>query len=130
MTDPIADMLTRIRNAVLAGKREVRIPSSRMKIEIAKILKDEGYIKNFRSLEGSVQGILSITLKYVEGNENVITGLKRVSKPGCRIYCKADSVPKVLNGLGILIVSTSKGVATGKKCEELGIGGEVLCQGW
>ena len=130
MTDPIADMLTRIRNAVLAGKREVRIPSSRMKIEIAKILKDEGYIKNFRSLEGSVQGILSITLKYVEGNENVITGLKRVSKPGCRIYCKADSVPKVLNGLGILIVSTSKGVATGKKCEELGIGGEVLCQVW
>ena len=130
MTDPIADMLTRIRNAVLAGKREVRIPSSRMKIEIAKILKDEGYIKNFRSLEGNVQGILSITLKYMEGNENVITGLKRVSKPGCRIYCKADSVPKTLNGLGILIVSTSRGVATGKKCEELGIGGEVLCQVW
>jgi len=130
MTDPIADMLTRIRNAVLAGKREVRIPSSRMKIEIAKILKDEGYIKNFRSLEGNVQGILSITLKYMEGNENVITGLKRVSKPGCRIYCKADSVPKVLDGLGILIVSTSKGITTGRKCEELGVGGEVLCQVW
>ncbi len=130
MTDPIADMLTRIRNAALAKKKEVRIPSSLMKIEIAKILKDEGYIKNFRSLEGNVQGILSITLKYTKGVENAITGLKRVSKPGCRIYCKADSVPKVLNGLGILIVSTSRGVATGKKCEELGIGGEVLCQVW
>ena len=130
MTDPIADMLTRIRNAALAKKKEVRIPSSLMKIEIAKILKDEGYIKNFRSLEGNVQGILSITLKYAEGNEAAITGLKRVSKPGCRIYCKADSVPKVLNGLGILIVSTSRGVATGRKCEELGVGGEVLCQVW
>ena len=130
MTDPIADMLTRIRNAALAKKKEVRIPSSRMKVEIAKILKDEGYIKNFRSLEGNVQGILSITLKYAEGNENAITGLKRVSKPGCRIYCKADSVPKVLDGLGILIVSTSKGVKTGKKCEEHGVGGEVLCQVW
>lgn len=130
MTDPIADMLTQIRNAVLAKKKEVRIPSSRMKIEIAKILKDEGYIKNFRSLEGNVQGVLSITLKYTEGNENAITGMKRVSKPGCRIYCKAESVPKVLDGLGILIVSTSKGVKTGKRCEELGIGGEVLCQVW
>ncbi|MFC2165506.1 30S ribosomal protein S8 [Acidobacteriota bacterium] len=130
MTDPIADMLTRIRNANMAKKREVRIPSSQMKIEIAKILKDEGYIKNFRSLEGNVQGVLSITLKYSESNENVITGLKRVSKPGCRIYCKADSIPKVLNGLGILIVSTSKGVTTGKKCEDLGVGGEVLCQVW
>ncbi len=130
MTDPIADMLTRIRNAALAKKKEVRIPSSFLKIEIAKILKDEGYIKNFRSLEGNVQGILSITLKYSEDNETAITGLKRVSKPGCRIYCKADSVPKVLDGLGILIVSTSKGITTGKKCEELGVGGEVLCQVW
>jgi small subunit ribosomal protein S8 len=130
MTDPIADMLTRIRNAALAKKKEVRIPSSRMKIEIAKILKDEGYIKNYRTLEGSVQGILSITLKYSGENENAITGLKRVSKPGCRIYCKADSIPKVLDGLGILIVSTSRGITTGKKCEELGVGGEVLCQVW
>jgi small subunit ribosomal protein S8 len=101
-----------------------------MKIEIAKILKDEGYIKNYRNLEGNVQGILSITLKYTDESENAITGLKRVSKPGCRIYCKADSVPKVLDGLGILIVSTSKGIATGKKCEELGVGGEVLCRVW
>ena len=130
MTDPIADLLTRIRNAILAKKKEVRIPSSRMKIEIAKILKDEGYIKNFRSLEGNVQGILSISLKYTGDNESVITGLKRVSKPGCRIYCKADSIPKVLDGLGILVVSTSRGVTTGKKCEELGVGGEVLCQVW
>jgi len=130
MTDPIADMLTRIRNAILAKKKEVRIPSSRMNIEIAKILKDEGYIKNFRTLEGNVQGLLSITLKYTESNESAITGLKRVSKPGCRIYCKADSIPKVLDGLGILIVSTSRGLTTGKKCEERGIGGEVVCQVW
>jgi small subunit ribosomal protein S8 len=130
MTDPIADMLTQIRNAIMAGKKDVRIPSSRMKIEIAKILKDEGYIKNFRTLEGNVQGILSIALKYTDSNQNAITGLKRVSKPGCRIYCRADSVPKVLDGLGILIVSTSKGITTGKKCEELGVGGEVLCQVW
>ncbi|MBN1223142.1 MAG: 30S ribosomal protein S8 [Candidatus Aminicenantes bacterium] len=130
MTDPIADMLTRIRNAVLIKSREVQIPSSKMKIEIAKILKDEGYIKNFRVLEGNVQGVLNILLKYAEGSESVISGLKRVSKPGCRIYCKADSIPKVLDGLGIIIISTSKGVATGRKCEELGIGGEVLCQIW
>jgi len=130
MTDPIADLLTRIRNAVLAKKREVQLPSSRMKVEIARILKDEGYIKNFRVIEGNVQGALNIALKYTEGNESVITGLKRVSTPGCRIFCKADSIPKVLDGLGIVIISTSKGVATGKKCEELGVGGEVLCQVW
>jgi small subunit ribosomal protein S8 len=130
MTDPIADMLTRIRNAVLAKKKEVQLPSSRIKVEIAKILRDEGYIKNFRVLEGNVQGILNLVLKYTEGNESVITGLKRVSTPGCRIFCKIDSIPKVLDGLGIVIISTSKGVATGKKCAELGLGGEVLCQIW
>lgn len=130
MTDPIADMLTRIRNAVLAKKKEVQLPTSRIKVEIAKILRDEGFIKSFRVIEGNVQGVLNLALKYAEGNESVITGLKRVSTPGCRIFCKADSIPKVLDGLGIVIISTSSGVATGKKCAELGLGGEVLCQIW
>jgi small subunit ribosomal protein S8 len=130
MTDPIADMLTRIRNAVLAKKKDVRIPSSQVKIEIAKILKDEGYIKSFRVMEGNIQGVLNIVLKYTEDGESVISGLSRISKPGCRIYCKSDSVPKVLDGLGIVIISTSKGIMTGKKCEDLGFGGEVLCQVW
>jgi len=130
MTDPIADMLTRIRNAVLAKKKDVRIPSSGVKIEIAKILKDEGYIKSFRVMEGNIQGVLNVVLKYKEDGEAVISGLSRISKPGCRIFCKSDSVPKVLDGLGIVIISTSKGIMTGKKCEDLGLGGEVLCQVW
>ena len=130
MTDPIADMLTRIRNAALGRKKDVSIPSSRLKVEIAKILKEEGYIKNYKSIDDNLQGVLNITLKYNADNENVISGLKRVSKPGCRIYCKADQIPKVLDGLGIVIVSTSQGMVTGKKCRELGVGGEVLCQIW
>ena len=130
ITDPIADMLTRIRNAAMGRKKDARIPSSRMKVEIAKILKDEGYIRNFKVIDDNLQGFLNITLKYTDDNQSVITGLKRVSKPGCRIYCKADSVPKVLDGLGIVIVSTSSGIVTGKKCLELGVGGEVLCQIW
>lgn len=130
LTDPIADMLTRIRNACMAQKREVNIPSSRMKIEIAKILKDEGYIKNFKVIDDSLQGVLNLRLKYTEANENIITGLKKISKPGCRIYCKKDAIPKVLDGLGVVIVSTSQGILSGKKCEEYGIGGEVLCQIW
>ena len=130
LTDPIADMLTRIRNAALARKKDVSIPSSRIKVEIAKILKEEGYIKNFKAIDDNLQGVLNITLKYNADKENVISGLKRISKPGCRIYCKADSVPKVLDGLGIVIVSTSQGMVTGKKCQELGVGGEVLCQVW
>jgi small subunit ribosomal protein S8 len=129
-TDPIADLLTRVRNATLAKHRDVTIPLSRMKVEIAKVLKDEGYISNFKVIGDNKQGILKIALKYTNDNQSVISGLKRVSKPGCRIYCKKDSVPKVLDGLGILIVSTSSGIATGKKCEDLGIGGEVLCQIW
>ncbi len=129
-TDPIADLLTRIRNATLVRHRDVSIPLSRMKIEIVKVLKEEGYISNFKVIDDNKQGILKINLKYSNENQSVISGLKRVSKPGCRIYCKKDSVPKVLDGLGILIVSTSSGIATGKKCEDLGIGGEVLCQIW
>lgn len=129
-TDPIADMLTRIRNAVRARKKEVSLPSSGIKVEIAKILREEGFIRNYKVIEDKKQGILSIALKYAEDNQNVITGIRRVSSPGCRIYCTKDSVPKVLDGLGLAIVSTSKGLMSGQKCEETGIGGEVLCSIW
>jgi small subunit ribosomal protein S8 len=128
--DSIADMLTRIRNGVGARKREVNIPSSRMKVEIAKILKEEGYIRNFKVIDDNKQGVLNVSLKYGEDGTSVISGIERVSRPGCRIYCTKDSVPQVLDGLGLVIVSTSKGVLTGKKCEELGTGGEVLCSIW
>lgn len=130
LTDPIADMLTRIRNAAQVKKKDVNIPSSRMKVEIAKVLKNEGYIKNYKVSGDNKQGILNIALKYTEGHQSVITGLKRASRPGCRIYCKSDSIPQVIGGLGIVILSTSKGIATGKKCEEMGVGGEVLCYIW
>ncbi|HDZ25611.1 hypothetical protein LCGC14_1137160 [marine sediment metagenome] len=130
LTDPIADMLTRLRNALQVKKKDVNIPSSRMKVEIAKILKDEGYIKNFRVNENSKQGILNLTLKYTNENESVITEIQRTSRPGCRIYCKKGSIPKILGGMGIVILSTPKGVATGKNCEELGVGGEVICYIW
>jgi small subunit ribosomal protein S8 len=128
--DPIADMLTRIRNAIKARKREVVLPSSSLKVEIAKILKEEGYIRNFKVVDDGKQGSLSLTLRYTEEGLSVIKGLKRVSKPGCRIYCTKDSIPRVLDGLGLVIISTSKGVMTGRKCEELGLGGEVLCSIW
>ncbi len=130
LTDPIADFLTRIKNAVAVKKKEVSIPSSRLKVEIAKVLKEEGYIKNYRVIDDKKQGILSIALKYTENRQSVITGLKRASRPGCRVYCRTDSIPKVLDGLGIVILSTSQGIATGKKCEELGLGGEILCYVW
>jgi small subunit ribosomal protein S8 len=130
VTDPIADMLTRMRNASLIKRKDVSMPSSRLKVEIAKILKDEGYIKNFKVIDDDKQGILNITLKYTEANQSVITGMRRVSKPGCRIYCTQDSLPKVLDGLGIAVISTSKGMATGRTCEERGVGGEVLCYVW
>lgn len=128
--DPIADLLTRIRNAAKSKKREVNVPSSRTKIEIVKILKEEGYIRNFKVLDDGKQGLINVTLKYAEDNTSVISGLRRISKPGCRIFCAGDSVPKALDGLGLVIVSTSKGLMTGKKCEELGTGGEVLCSIW
>jgi small subunit ribosomal protein S8 len=130
LTDPIADMLTRIRNAITAKKNEVSMPSSNLKVEIAKTIKDEGYIKNFKVISDKQQGVLNVSLKYSEDKKNAISGIERISKPGCRIYCKSDSIPKVLDGLGIVIISTSKGIATGKKCEELGIGGEILCKVW
>jgi small subunit ribosomal protein S8 len=130
LTDPIADMLTRIRNAVLVNKKEVDMPSSRLKVEVAKILKEEGYVKNFKVIDDNKQGSLILTLKYSENNRSVITGLQKISKPGCRIYCKKDSIPKVLDGLGVAVVSTSQGIVSGKKCEEKGVGGEVLCYIW
>ncbi len=128
--DSLSDLLTRIRNGVKSKKREVNIPSFRLGIEVVKILKEEGYVKNYKVIDDKKQGILSVTLKYAEDNTSVISGLKRVSTPGCRIYCTRDSVPKVLDGLGLVIVSTSRGILTGRACEELGAGGEVLCSIW
>jgi small subunit ribosomal protein S8 len=130
LTDPIADMLTRIRNAAKARKKEVALPSSRIKVEIAKILKEEGFIRNYKVVEDKLQGTLNLSLKYAEDNRTVITGLRRISTPGCRIYCTKDSVPKALDGLGLVIVTTSRGLMSGRKCEELGVGGEVLCSIW
>ena len=129
ITDPVADMLTRIRNANSAKHPTVEIPASNMKKAIANILLEEGYIKNFQILDGNTQGIIQITLKY-NGNEKAITGLRRVSKPGLRVYAGADELPRVLRGLGIAIVSTSKGVMTDKKARELHVGGEVLAFVW
>ena len=128
--DSLSDLLTRIRNGVKSKKREVNMPSFRLGVEVVKILKEEGYIKNFKVMDDSKQGVLNVTLKYTEDNRSVISGLKRVSKPGCRIYCTKDSVPKVLDGLGLVIVSTPRGVLTGRACEEQGAGGEVLCSIW
>jgi small subunit ribosomal protein S8 len=128
--DSISDFLTRIRNGVTTRKREINLPSSRLMVEIAKILKEEGYVKNFKVIDDNKQGMLNVALKYAEDGKSVISGLKRISKPGCRIYCTKDSVPKALDGLGLVIVSTSQGVLSGRKCEELGAGGEVLCSIW
>jgi small subunit ribosomal protein S8 len=130
MTDPIADMLARMRNAALIKRRDVTMPSSKLKVEIAKILKEEGFIKTYKVAEDGKRVLLTLTLKYTEANQGVISGTKRVSKPGCRIYCTKDAVPQVQDGLGVAIVSTSKGLATGRKCEELGLGGEVICYVW
>jgi small subunit ribosomal protein S8 len=128
--DSLSDLLTRIRNGVKSKKREVNMPSFRLGIEVVKILKDEGYVKNYKVIDDKKQGILNVTLKYTEENRSVISGLKRVSTPGCRIYCTRDSVPKVLDGLGLAIVSTSRGVLSGRACEDAGVGGEVLCSIW
>ena len=130
ITDPVADMLTRIRNANSAKHDTVDVPASNLKKSIAQILLDEGYIKAFNIVDNGNQGIIHITLKYQAKKEQVISGLKRVSKPGLRIYAGADELPKVLKGLGIAIVSTSKGVMTDKKARELHIGGEVLAFVW
>lgn len=130
MTDPIADMLTRMRNALMASYETVDVPSSRMKVSIAKVLKAEGFIKNFKLINDKKQGIIKIYFKYDEEGEPILGGLKRVSKPGCRIYTKGDRVPQVLNGYGVNILSTSKGIVTDKEARKLGIGGEILCSVW
>ena len=130
VTDTIADMLTRIRNANQMRYEEVRVPASNLKKEIARILKDEGFIRDFKLEKNDIQGTLIITLKYNEKRERVITGLKRISKPGLRVYAKNDEIPKVLNGLGIAILSTSKGIMTDKEARKQNIGGEVLAYIW
>ena len=130
MSDPIADMLTRIRNANTAKHDTVDVPSSKMKLAIAQILLDEGYIKSFQVIEDGKQGIIRITLKYGASKSPVITGLRRVSKPGLRIYSSCEDMPKVRKGLGIAVVSTSKGIMTDKKARELNVGGEVLAFVW
>ena len=130
ITDPIADMLTRIRNANNAKHDTVDVPASNMKKAIAQILLEEGYVKNFQLIDDGTQGVIRITLKYGAGKEKVISGLRRVSKPGLRVYAGAEELPRVLRGLGIAIVSTSKGVMTDKKAREAHVGGEVLAFVW
>ncbi len=130
VTDPIADMLTRIRNALVVKHETVEVPASNVKRAIARILLEEGYIKDFTEIDDGKQGILRITLKYGPNKQRIITGLKRISKPGLRVYVKKDEVPKVLGGLGIAIISTSKGVMTDKQARKEGLGGEVLCYIW
>ncbi len=130
MTDPIADMLTRIRNANTVGHETVDVPASKMKKSIAAILTDEGYIKGYDVIEDEKQGVIRITMKYGQGKEKVISGIKKISKPGLKVYAKANEVPKVLNGLGIAIISTSNGVISDKEARKLGVGGEVVCYVW
>ena len=130
VTDTIADMLTRIRNANGMRYQTVSVPASNLKISLAKILKDEGFIEDYKLVSDDVQGTILVTLKYGQNKERVITGLKRISKPGLRVYAKAGEVPKVLNGLGIAIISTSHGVMTDKCARKENLGGEVLCYIW
>ena len=133
MTDPIADMITRIRNGTRARLPKIDVPASKLKAEIARILKDEGYIANFRLIEDGReggQGAIRIFLRYGPGWERVITDLQRVSKPGCRIYCGKGEIPRVYGGLGINILSTSRGVMTGRESAKTGVGGEILCNVW
>lgn len=130
MTDPIADLLTRIRNGNMVMHESVEVPSSRIKLAIAGILREEGYIKDYEYIEDGKQGIIRIYLKYGPNKEKVITGLKRISKPGLRVYVKKDEIPKVLGGLGTAVISTSKGLMTDKKARTAKLGGEVICYIW
>ncbi|MBT9167018.1 MAG: 30S ribosomal protein S8 [Syntrophomonadaceae bacterium] len=130
MTDPIADMLTRIRNATMVKHEAVEIPGSKIKLAIADILKSEGFIKEFEFKKDNKQGMIRVYLKYGPNREKVITGLKRISKPGLRVYASKDQLPKVLGGLGIAIISTSQGIMTDKAARKAGAGGEVLCYIW
>ncbi len=130
MTDPIADMLTRIRNANMVRHANVEVPASNMKKTIAQILSDEGFIKGYEVTEDEKQGTIKITMKYDENKDRVITGLKRISKPGLRVYAKRNEVPRVLGGLGIAIISTSRGIMSDKQARKEGLGGEVICYVW
>jgi small subunit ribosomal protein S8 len=130
MTDPVADMLTRIRNASSVYHETVDIPASRLKTEMARILKEEGYIRDYKIIEDQKQNIIRVFLKYGPNRQRTITGLKRISKPGLRVYANKDEVPKVMRGLGVAIMSTSQGVMTDREAREKGVGGEVLCYVW
>lgn len=130
MTDPIADLLTRIRNANMIRREVLEVPNSKIKKEILRILLSEGYIKSYEDYSDGVIPMIKINLKYGRNNEKVITGLKRISKPGLRVYCKKDNIPRVLSGLGIAIISTSKGVMVDREARKLGLGGEVICYIW
>ncbi len=129
-SDPIADMLSIIRNGLERKKENVNVPASNTKIEIVKILRDEGYIRDYEIEENRKQGIIKINLKYRDKNQPVVNGLQRISKPGRRVYCNKDNIPKVLDGIGVAIISTSKGIITDRKAEEFGVGGEVICYIW
>ena len=130
MTDPIADMLTRIRNAIHAGKRRVDIPRSKMKVSLAELLEREGYIKSFKVSDEGVQGTIRVFLKYTADQSSVIEGLERVSRPGLRVYADKGSIPKVLGGYGTTVLSTSQGILTGHEARLAGVGGEVICRVW
>ena len=135
ITDPIADMLTRVRNAVMAGHAQVAMPSSKLKVEIAKIMKDEGYLEGFEIVEGEpvAQKVLRLKIKYIgerRARHPVISGVERVSKPGRRVYTRKQDIPWVLSGIGVAILSTPKGVMTGARARQLGVGGEILCKVW
>ncbi|MGD9963807.1 MAG: 30S ribosomal protein S8 [Candidatus Izemoplasmatales bacterium] len=130
MTDPIADMLTRIRNANQMKHKTVDVPASKLKMEILNVLKQEGYITDFERINDGVQGTLKISLKYLENEERVVRGLKKISKPGLRVYAKTDDIPRVLNGLGIAIISTSRGIMTDREARKNKIGGEVIAYVW
>ncbi len=130
MTDPLADMLTRVRNASAVKHESVDVPASNIKKEVARILLEEGFVKSYDVIEDGKQGIIRIQLKYSRDNEKVITGIKRISKPGLRVFAKKDDVPKVLGGLGVAVISTSKGLITDKQAREQGVGGEVIAYVW
>jgi small subunit ribosomal protein S8 len=130
MTDPIADMLTRIRNGIMAKLQKVDIPSSNMKVSIANVLKAEGFIKNYKVIADQKQGILRVYLKYIDEKDPIINEIKRISKPGGRRYVKSDSIPSVKSGMGIAVLSTSKGIITDKTAREAGVGGEIICTVW
>ncbi|MCP3982614.1 MAG: 30S ribosomal protein S8 [bacterium] len=130
MTDPIADLLVRVRNALQAKHETVDIPMSRVKVEIVKILAAEGYVDGYSEVEAKPRNLIRVELKYVGQGDKAINGLERVSRPGRRIYCGKSEIPKVLNGLGVNILSTSRGIMTGRACRDAGLGGEILCQVW